>query len=268
MTIADLLSALGRAWPRLLLYPGGLAAFALVWLLIRSVPRRAVVPATLVCPLDPLARTSALAAPWLALALLPLPGAATLPISIDALVTLALLEWPLWLTLSAALRHPDSWQAAARWLAAVLNGYLPLLLGLLLLAEAAGSLDLTRISPPGSSALVWWVATAGMLLALPPLLGLGPFVAPLPADPLLRLSLQLRSLGLGALALLPWFVLLAELPWAWPVPPLLLGLLLLAFDRLAAGAARRWAWLWFAFALTEVLVLAAAAFIGLAQRIA
>src|SRR5262245_31385493 len=36
LTANELLALLGRAWPRLLIYPGGLAAFALVWLLVRT----------------------------------------------------------------------------------------------------------------------------------------------------------------------------------------------------------------------------------------
>ena len=36
LTANELLSLLGRAWPRLLIYPGGLAAFALVWLIGRT----------------------------------------------------------------------------------------------------------------------------------------------------------------------------------------------------------------------------------------
>jgi len=36
LTANELLALLGRAWPRLLIYPGGLAAFTLIWLIART----------------------------------------------------------------------------------------------------------------------------------------------------------------------------------------------------------------------------------------
>ena len=109
MTANELLALLGRAWSRLLIYPGGLAAFGLVWL-ISTLQNRVSSPSAPHPPFpSPVAGSgeppqrrgegsllalSSVVLPWLALALLPLPLAVTLPRQIDIVVALALLEWP------------------------------------------------------------------------------------------------------------------------------------------------------------------------------
>ncbi|MBX0330043.1 hypothetical protein K2Z83_20450 [Oscillochloris sp. ZM17-4] len=79
--MGELLGALGLAWPRLLIYPGGLSALGLAWLLSRwmVVGKRPSPPAPL-----PLRRERGVVIidalpPLLALALLPLPPARGFP---------------------------------------------------------------------------------------------------------------------------------------------------------------------------------------------
>ena len=177
MTANELLALLGRAWSRLLIYPGGLA-FGLIWL-IGTFQNR-----------EPRTKNhsgvrrggswflvlSSIALPWLALALLPLPLAVALPRQIDIVVALALLEWPNLLAIRQELRAGDM-----RRLAAALNSYPPLILATLALAQAGNSLELAALArAPGSlaaistSALHWFGAVA-LALVLPPALGIGPF---------------------------------------------------------------------------------------------
>lgn len=280
MTIGELLALLGRAWPRLLIYPGGLAAFGLLWLIWRAPPWA---PARRDAPVDAGALLlSTIAAPWLGLAFLPLPGAGRYDLAIDAPVALALLEWPLLVIVAGELRRADEreWRCGAARLAAALNGYPPLILSLLLLALSGGTLRLDEMAaaPGGAPAALaaHWLGAAGLALALPPLLGLGPFHAgSAPA------GLRLRALGLVALASLPWLALVTAQPW-WgalaedrsarsalaslllPLPPLLLVLALLAFHRLARGDAASWARRYLVLDGLLLLALAGAAAGGLA----
>ena len=125
MTLNELLALLGRAWSRLLIYPGGITAFAALWLIallqsrepsVESYQRRARAGSWSLA-------LGALVPPWLGLALLPLPPAATLSRQTDLIVALALLEWPLVLAIARELRSDDSAQRAAgvRRLAAALS---------------------------------------------------------------------------------------------------------------------------------------------------
>lgn len=191
MTASELLALLGRAWFQLLIYPGGLCALALAALLGGLGPRGLPAPAALrrglagaFAQTDP-AALSALAAPWLGVALLPLPGAAALARPLDLVGVLALLEWPLLLALRAGLRDPDPAvrRAAGLRLAAALNSYPPLLLALLLLARAGGSLQIERLvrlpeAAGPAAATLHWLGACALLLALPPALGIGPFHHP------------------------------------------------------------------------------------------
>ncbi|GAB4197824.1 MAG: hypothetical protein OHK0022_16450 [Roseiflexaceae bacterium] len=257
MTANELLALLGRAWFQLLIYPGGLAAFALA-LLVGALSRRAG-GATLPPLASPVAAVTVVVAPWLALALLPLPGAPRLARPLDVVGLLALLEWPLLLAVAAGLRAPDAatQRAVFRRLAATLNGYPTLLLALLLLGTASGTLQANRLAPapaePQAAALHWLGAVA-LLAALPPLLALGPFapqqggdssatsrrslvtlIAEL-ADHPLETGLRLRAIGLAALAALPWCAALEQAAaWAAPLalPPL--ALLLWGCARLRPG---------------------------------
>ncbi|MBK9711248.1 MAG: hypothetical protein IPO81_07950 [Kouleothrix sp.] len=193
MTLNELLALLGRAWSRLLIYPGGITAFAALWLIallqsrepsVESYQRRARAGSWSLA-------LGALVPPWLGLALLPLPPAATLSRQTDLIVALALLEWPLVLAIARELRSDDSAQRAAgvRRLAAALNSYPALILSGLALAQPAGSFEIAalarlpgELAPEGARAL-HWIGAVAWALALVPALGLGPFAAWPPGAP-------------------------------------------------------------------------------------
>jgi hypothetical protein len=122
--VGELLVAIGQAWPRLLLYPGGLSVFVLALLIGGKSARRLPELDELLLALGPL----------LLISLLPLPPASPFPFSIDVITALALLELP-------------RWAAEARLIAQspghFLRPYLPLLLGSALLYQAQGSFSLT-----------------------------------------------------------------------------------------------------------------------------
>ena len=89
----ELLGALGLAWPRLLLYPGGLSVVGLAWLLAR-----------ILAQLSPGSHgfwrmhvDFASVLPLIAISLLPLPYAVPFPNGLDLIIALALLDGPLWL---------------------------------------------------------------------------------------------------------------------------------------------------------------------------
>lgn len=193
MTLNELLALLGRAWSRLLIYPGGLTAFAALWLIAILQSRRPSVESRQHHSRAgswPLALGS-LVPPWLGLALLPLPPAPTLSRQTDLIVVLALLEWPLVLATARALRSTDGAQraAGARRLAAALNSYPALILAGLALAQPAGSFEIAalarlpgELAPEGARAL-HWIGVVAWALALVPALGLGPFAARPPDAP-------------------------------------------------------------------------------------
>lgn len=236
MSPGELIGLIGLAWARLFVYPGGMAALLLAALLWRGDTRPAFR-----LPLR------AAAMPWLALALLPLPFARPLGRGVDLLVIVALLEWPQLLALRMDLRATDPAARAAgiRRLAAELNGLLLLALAGIALASAAGTFDLLpMMRGPGAPRppevqVLRWLGALGLIAALPPLLGLGPFAAqqtsasaaglepahvpdlPAPAPETGTRSffpfafvraawatvadgLRLRALGFAALATLPW----------------------------------------------------------------
>jgi hypothetical protein len=238
----DLLSFLGLAWPRLLLYPGGLFALTLLWTLYRAQSPHVEAEA-------PELRVAACVPPLLLLCLLPLPGAAELPRQIDLPTALALLEWPVALALIVDGKAPGDARA-------LLRRYGPLLLAACAFALGARSLALdalVREPPPGL--LPRALLAAGALcwaLALPALLGLGAEAPPL------RSGFALRIAGHGLLAASLWLALLPS-PWLAPLPALLVFVLLF----LAARSRRRWQAAWsvggyLAAALTAALILAAA----------
>lgn len=273
MTVNELLALLGRAWFQLLIYPGGLTALVLT-LVVGVLSRRA--PHTYFPQsASPATAIAAVVAPWLALALLPLPGAARLERPLDVVGLLALLELPLLLASAAGLRtrNTNSQHAALRRLAAALNGYPTLLLALLLLSRASGSLQITDIATTPTTfpaVALHWLGAVALLLALPPLLALGPF-APYGGGPLgdqgplvarlislvahpLETGMRLRALGLVGLAALPWCAALAGVvAWAAPLALLPLGLLLWAGAQLPPGSTR---WSRAYLALDAILLLA------------
>lgn len=320
MTPSELLALLGQAWSRLLLYPGGLAAIGLAWLLALAeryepkihqdmlfsaertrgghtdakTPRTefrlsAAFESLRLRGKQPLMALSALALPWLGLALLPLPFAQPLGRKLDLPAALALLEWPLLLRIGCELRAPDAATQAAGWrrLAAWLNGLPTLVLASLALAQAAGTFDIGPLArapaadQPLAQRALHWLGALGFTLALPPLLGYGPFAAAPPASaPQLRASrqallgwlawlaeggLRLRAAGLAGLAALPWLAPFGALQEEGPhgasaigaslAALLLLPGLLWIFGRLGGrSAARRWAW---GLVALDLLVLAA-----------
>jgi hypothetical protein len=206
--MGELLGALGLAWPRLLLYPGGLFALAASWLLARWLGLGRARPVTLPDLLDALP-------PLAALALLPLAPARGFPYGLDLAVALGLLEWP-------RLRRA-AWGALDR--AVLVRGYGPLIVAALLMAEGSGGLGLSGLlSWPGA-----WLdrglllgGAALWLLALPRLIAGGPE----------GLAGRLRALGLILLGALPLLGALAALTAealpgdlaGWVLPPAALAL--------------------------------------------
>jgi hypothetical protein len=281
MTPADLLTTLGQAWSRLLIYPGGLFMLALVYLpnmlRILRAPRstlnhwrasRIPHPASRIP--HPASLTT-IAAPWLAIALLPLLGAAPLGRPIDLVVALALLEWPRLLAAAEDLRRgEDAWPRGIRRLAALLNGAPPLVLAALLFAQAAGSLELTtwaQVPSEHTSPMMLglrWLGVAGITLTLPALLEVGPFAVATESP---ALGMRLRALGVVLVASLPFAAPLTaeDLP-AWailltPLAPLLLVAFVWGVRRLSARqSAERWAraYLWLSGLLLAAHLLAAA----------
>jgi len=291
VTIAELLALLGRAWARLLLYPGGLAAFAALWAAGLLVRRSAGGEGAGERPASAggVARWQGvlgLAAPWLALALLPLPYAAAFGRPVDMVVIVALLECPRLLVAARDLRAEELAARGVRRLAAALNGYPPLLGAALVLAQSVGSLELGAIAagPDEAAPQLAWalylIGAAALLLALPPLLELGPFAvggpgAPLPGGDLLAIGLRLRSLGFVLLAALPLLGLLPAASedgspaiWLVPLPPLLVAALAWAFGRLTAGRRPRpWAQGYLVLSAALIGVLAYAASVDLRARL-
>jgi hypothetical protein len=300
LTANELLALLGRAWPRLLIYPGGLAAFALVWLIGRTKlteDRRSKIEdghlrSSIFDPRSSIFNSwltlSAIVLPWLGLALLPLPRVAAISRSTDLIAVLALLEWPLLLAFAADLYDCDlvvATRAQAR-LAAALNAYPPLILATLVLVSVAGSFDLAVLAraPDAATsfraALLYWLGSAGWILALPPALGIGAFAAQSPSARALCIGLRLRAIGLVAVVALPWFALVAgrdERDFGGtgpsllllPLPPLVIAGLLWGFARLTAGhAARPWARAYLALDAVLLLLLLWAAYSALQARLA
>jgi hypothetical protein len=213
--MGELLGALGLAWPRLLLYPGGLFALGASWLLARWLRRCAGGPAVATPAPASAADLVAILPPLVVLSLLPLAPARGFPYGLDLVVAVGLLEWPY-------LRGVAG-RALSR--AEIVRRYGPLIVGALLMAEAAGGLGLSRL-------LTWpeaWLDQALLLsgagvwlLALPALLAEGPW----------SLAGRLRALGLLLVGTLPVLGALAALMagvvpgWlaGWLLPPIAMAL--------------------------------------------
>jgi hypothetical protein len=268
MTLAELLALVGRAWARLLLYPGGLSVLAVLWGLSRiNAGHKQANPANRIALEYSIA---ALALAWLGVALLPLPLVAPLGRPVDMLVLVALLEWP---RLVAA--HAEARQGDTRRLAAAFNSYPLLLAATLLLAWASGSLEagawsnLPAAGAPERTRAAYWLGALGWLAALPALAGIGPFRADPPCQVLLRFALQVRATGFVALALLPWVAWAGALsPWLVPVPVLGLAVAIWVFDRATQRfGTRRWALGSFWLALVLLAALAVFSAGSLAERL-
>lgn len=213
--MGELLGALGLAWPRLLLYPGGIFALVAAWLLAAWLRRCACAPI-----LQPEAtwqpkRLIVAVAPLAVLSLLPLAPARPFPYGLDLFVALALLEWPrVWLRSNpterlahtqepSALAHP---QPPTR--SALLSAYWPLLFAAWGWAEAAGGLGLSHLlawPEPLARQMLMLTSTALWLTGLPLLLHNEPH----------GLVGRLRALGLTLIACLPLVALLAAYGAAW-----------------------------------------------------
>ena len=305
MSANELLAMLGRAWWRLLIYPGGLSAFAIAWLMSR-ISSLAPQTGSWLALRGSWPEISAIVLPWLGLALLPLPRVVGLSRQTDLIAVLSLLEWPLVLSIALELCSAEvcASRRAARRLAAALNGYPPLILAALVQASAAGSFTIGALARPPDEftppmvALLHWIGAAAWTLALPPALAIGPFAACPPTSRALRVGLRLRTIGLVALALLPWLPLidagpmlplavgLTRQPWllslaVWlgrqdwlaTLAPLLiaaplLALLLWGYHRATIGRSlRRWARVYLAYDVALLLVLLWVAYTALQERL-
>jgi hypothetical protein len=214
--MSELLGALGLAWPRLLLYPGGLFALLAArllgaWLLrCGCMPRSESGFGQLAVLLPALATVS----------LLPLAPARSFPFGLDLAVAFALLTWSYGLGLHRS---------------ALVRVYGPLLLAALGFAAATGGLELSRLLRLPESGLtrgIFACATALWLLGLPRLLALRPG----------GIGGDVQALGLLLIAALPVLgglavLLAAQIPAdraGWVLP-----LLAIAASGLALGAATR-----------------------------
>lgn len=258
--MSELLGALGLAWPRLLIYPGGLAALLGAWLLDRWWRIHGHAAASDAAAFN----LVDLLPPLLALTLVPLPPARPFPYGLDLPTALFLAEWPRWRVLArTGALAPDR-------IAGLLPPYGVLLLAIGALATATGSLELaalTRRPAALADQLLLWCGALLWLAALPALAGTVPSAA---------LPLQLRALTLlvlPALVLLGALVLLLE-PWfsaaalAWLAPPLALSgavVLLTGLSRLSQLRLRRIRWVLAGVIGGVVLVQAVGAAVGYAR---
>ncbi|NJN15166.1 MAG: hypothetical protein HC822_02115 [Oscillochloris sp.] len=208
----EVLGALGLAWPRLLIYPGGLLALIAAWLLAHGLARvtgRAV---------PPLRRGDIwlMVPPLLALSMLPLPPARSFPYGLDLLAALALCGLP------RVVLIARSGGLAAERLADLRRPAGAFVLGAWALAEGAGAIELSALLSAPEPAWRWglllgggigWIAGVAWLDRT----GGMPSWATAPGD----LGLTLIG-GLPILALLA-AVIAERLPdgWAgWMLPPL------------------------------------------------
>ncbi|MCS6839593.1 MAG: hypothetical protein NZ699_09325 [Roseiflexus sp.] len=278
MTTAELLSFLGLAWSRLLVFPGGACVLIAVWL-AEAFERRRAQPALLFFPTSWLTSpltASAVVLPWLGVALLPLPGATALSRPVDLVAVVGLLEWPRLLAITADLQRGDRTRGVQR-LAAALNGYPPLVLSLLLMSlktgtlEVAGLLRVPEIGAPLQHTAWFWLGAGALILALPPLIEVGPFALDTLDE--LRPGLRLRTLGFILIAALPGMALLtrddAEDWWRIALPPLALGGALWVFhSSTRQQSALRWARIYAGLDLILLLALLAAGLLALQARLA
>ncbi|GAB4449781.1 MAG: hypothetical protein OHK0015_55070 [Chloroflexi bacterium OHK40] len=223
--MGELLGAIGLAWPRLLLYPGGLFAVVAAHLLGAWLRRCAGSPVPAMALPGPATLCHAVGTLAL-LALLPLAPARSVPFGLDLFMALGLLEWP-YLARRASRER-------------VLRAYLPLIVATTALATATGSVELTALlrvpaSPQGQALLAG--GTALWLLALRRLL----------TDASGGVADDLRALGLLLVAALPVLGALASLleailpgPLAgWLLPPAAMLICALALGGMMRAARGR-----------------------------
>ncbi|WP_322820854.1 hypothetical protein [Chloroflexus sp.] len=126
--MSDLLGVLGQAWPRLLLYPGGLSAVLAVVMFARlrgvTITRDDHIT-TLIDVLPPLC----------VLTLLPLAPAASFAYGLDLATTLLLLMWPVMRQVAQERRDPRD----------VINQYLPIIMAAMVFASITNTLSLSGL---------------------------------------------------------------------------------------------------------------------------
>jgi len=252
--VGEWLGTLGLAWPRLVLYPGGLSALGFAWvldcLLVYSVDR-SVFASTRTAPVDGatgggpwlILDLSAVVAPLLIISLLPVPLSGYFAYTPDLLVALVLLDWP-WLcwygrrcmpVLSGSTSRGVAPSVSSPWKGGqgVLEGwrhlyeaYGLLVLSLLAVAQTQGSLRLEALTVSSASATLAhqalrWLGMAGWSVALLMLL-LREADLDQTMTSGLWWGLRLRTGGHVLLAWLPWFPLLQPRSWLLLLPLLLL----------------------------------------------
>jgi hypothetical protein len=176
--VDELIAIVGGSWQPLLLYPGVLTALlgtALMHAIWRFRASRAAGDAVDLQPTP--TRALVIASMLLCMACLPVPRSYW-AYPIDLAVALLLLEAPHWLRLARLARstEPAIRDATAYEIGTLLNAYLLLMLAAAALGQAAGSLllpDLKRGTP-----LLHWLGIVTWGIALPPLIGLGPWYLP------------------------------------------------------------------------------------------
>lgn len=206
MTFDAWRSAVGGQWQRLLVYPGGVAALALValgWLAWRVVVGRDQPRSVAITWRG--SDVLALACPLVALALLPLAGGVELRSPLDVPTTWLLLDLPLVLVIAHGWRDAAQTQVvASRMLAGWLVGLPLLALLLLALGTTTGGITVANVAQLAAAKPLGWMTLIGWFVALLPALQLGPWSGT--TRPVERLALALRRLGhlsLLVLALLP-----------------------------------------------------------------
>ncbi|RRR71613.1 MAG: hypothetical protein EI684_11330 [Candidatus Viridilinea halotolerans] len=148
------------AWPRLLVYPGGLFAIVAAWLVTRWLHWCARIPWR-TATFGTYQTLGSLLPPLVAISLLPLAPARPFPYGLDLFVALGLLEWP----------RMQQWLQQQPTRSVLLQRYWPLLLAALGWAEAVGGVGLSRLlawpEAPLNQALLL-VSTALWLSAVAP----------------------------------------------------------------------------------------------------
>lgn len=191
--MTDLLGALGQAWVRVLIFPGGLGAFLLSVLVAYISGCRRLERLCAITLLDALP-------PLCTITLLPLAAAPSFPYGLDLPTALVLLLWPIVRRFSTTPLDPPH----------LIESYVPLLSAILALTSATATFDLgglIRWPTELPYQIAFGIGTVTWLAALPHLL-------PPPTD----LALATSRLGLILIGSLPLSTALnvytgSTLPW-------------------------------------------------------
>ncbi len=209
--MSDILGALGQAWPRLLLYPGGISALLMVLIVarLRGIPPATLGLFTLIDLLPPLS----------VITLLPLSPAAPFAYGLDLPTALLLLLWPSFRRAAQERIAPQS----------MYERYLPLLIAATALVSVTTTLDL--------SGLLHWPAEPLRRLGI--LLGALAWIAAVPLITSLQNDLAgaCSEVGLLLIGVLPLIAGLSTLPLTDQIPPLILTLTTLIVAVMTARGA-------------------------------